>query len=122
MFSSSLCTRCANQIRSSTALKGTPSELRGHLLPGAKSFHNSGPNRTRIRDKKLFIQSRKFLSSFPNRSSQEVKRGWKSKFLIGSVATACLGGAFYFSMTEKDRRKMRVFAGGIRRFIRYPIS
>ncbi|KAK3765791.1 hypothetical protein RRG08_026262 [Elysia crispata] len=118
MFSSSLCTRCANQIRSSTALKGTPSELRGHLLPGAKSFHNSGPNRTRIRDKNLFIQSRKFPSSFPNRSSQEVKRGWKSKFLIGSVATACLGGAFYFSMTEKDRRKMRVFAGGIRRFIR----
>ncbi|RUS84736.1 hypothetical protein EGW08_007478 [Elysia chlorotica] len=124
MFSSSLCrfetlcSRCAKQIHSSASLKGVASILGRQHLPVAKAFHISGARRLWMRDKSLF-------NSFPNRNfsvskgnSPKVKRGFKSKFMIGTAITASIGGAFYLSMNETDRRKMRVYAGGIRRFIR----
>ena len=114
-----LCVRCAKQL--SSCLNST--RIHGNLrsfLNSTKGFHTNESQSLLVRSKDSFNPGlcRKFSSSAPNVSSNNPKSRWKFKIMMGSLAVASVGGAYYFSLNEKDRRKMRVFAGGVRRFVR----
>lgn len=102
-----LCTKCANQLRSNTFGSWK------YFLHG-KTFFSAYHQTLCIKNLGPY---RKFSSSVKS-DTGKTKFSWKRRIFLGSAAATSLLGAYYLSLSEKERRKIRVFAGGVRRFLR----
>ncbi|GFN79229.1 AARF domain containing protein kinase [Plakobranchus ocellatus] len=114
----SLCLRCMSCLSSNLTSPISHTGLRESLSQKAKLFHTFNQSSLLEGGKSIskYGPWKRLSSSVP--SSKTSKGRLKFRVIMASAVMVTIGGIYYFSMDDRERRKVRVFAGGVRRFVR----